>query len=491
MYPFRVYLLRLVVISALFLTPSRSYGQWPIDNASLAEFLSKSIIDTSDYLPYTYSHALDLNLMIAASKGYVIEIERLISKGADVDAATLEGATPLVFAIENNRIDAVNALLKHNPELDLSTANDETPLMMAVKMRNFEITESLLRAGSDIEYTDRYGATCLHYAAVNGYLEMVDLLLYYDAYTDAMSRDGTTPLLAAVYAGNAAEADLLIQNSANLELADDMGFTPFLLAAFYGDTLIMDILIKKGADIYAKTNNRHNALTLSIMSGDTATTSFLLSKGNKWTEKGNNFLDPYKVASKYRRQDAIDILNRNNIPGLVDYEIDQMGFTISSKFNFRDIYTGFSLSFKEPYLNLGFITGLDMKLWDTRVFIKESENLYYQYHHKSYLAYAGIFKDFSFTDTPGKWNTSFSASLLAGYSFANTLKGTSNVPEDKFKLIPSASFKFTKLNYTINTGFEYLKTPFYENGPIWFRICFTYNYFFDDIRMKAKQIKWY
>lgn len=491
MYPIRVNLLRLVVISALMLTPSRLHGQWIIDNASLADLVNKASFDTTDYIPYTYSNAIELNLMIAASKGYVSEIERLIGKGADVNAATLEGATPLVFAIENNRLEAVNALLKHNPELDLVTANNETPLMMAVKMRKFEIAEALIRAGSNIEYSDKYGATCLHYAAVNGYLDIVDLLLYYDAYTDAMSRDGTTPLLAAVYSGNAAEADLLIQNSANLELADDKGFTPFLLAAYYGDTLLMNILIKGGADIYAKTSNRNNALTLSIMTGDTVTTNYLLRKGTRWTESGNNFLDPYKVAAKYRRQDAIDILNRNKIKGLVNYEIDQMGFTFSTRFNFRDIYTGMSLSFKEPYLNMGFITGLDMKLWDTRVFIKESENLYYQYHHKGYTAYAGIFKDFSITDTPGRWNTSFSATLLAGYSFANSLKGTAISPEDKFLLIPSASFRFTKLNFTFSTGIEYIKTPFYNNGPIWGRIGLTYNYFFDDIRMKAKQIKWY
>jgi len=358
-------------------------------------------------------------------------------------------------------------------------------------MREFEIAEALIRAGANIEYSDRYGATCLHYAALFGYLDMLDLLLYYNSYIDARSRDGTTPLLAATYAGNALEADLLLQNSANPEFADDTGFTPFLLAAFNGDTLIMSILIKNGADMYAKTNNRHNALTLSIMTGDTVSTSFLLRKGKKWTENGINLLDPYKVASKYRRQDAIDILSRNNIPGLVKYEIDQMGFTVSSKFNFFDYYTGVNFSFKEPYLNLGLITGLDMKLWDTRVLIQESENHFYQYFHKSYTAYAGIFKDYSISDTPGKWNSSISVSLMAGYSFANTLKGTSITPEDKFKIIPAATFKFTKLNYTVNAGFEYLKTPFYKNGPIWLRIGFTYNYFFDNIRMEPKQIKWY
>jgi len=429
--------------------------------------------------------------MIAASKGYSSEIERLIGMGADVDALTTEGATALIFAVENNRLGVVNTLLKHNPDLELATASGETPLLLAVKARRFEIAETLIRAGANFEFSDRYGATCLHYAAIKGYLEMLDLLLYYDAYTDARSKDGTTPLLAAIYAGNAAEADLLIQNNANTELSDDAGFTPFLLAAFYGDTLIMNILIKGGADIYTTTNNGNNALTLSIITGDKTTTNYLLKRGNKWTEKGNNSLDPYKVASKYSRQDAIDILQKNNIKGIVNYEIDQMGFSISSRFNFNDFYTGFSLCFKEPYLNLGFISGLDMKLWNTRVFLKETEQLFYQYHHKAYLAYAGIFKDFSITDVPGRWNTSFSASLMAGYSFANTLKGTSITPEDKFKLIPSASFKFTKMNYTFYSGIEYIKTPFYNNGPIWVRIGFTFNYFFDDIRIRAKQIKWY
>ena len=33
--------------------------------------------------------------MVAASKGYDQEIERLISKGADINAETEEGATPL------------------------------------------------------------------------------------------------------------------------------------------------------------------------------------------------------------------------------------------------------------------------------------------------------------------------------------------------------------------------------------------------------------
>ncbi len=55
--------------------------------------------DTAEYLPEYVDNALEYNLMIAASKGLDTEVERLILRGADVDAETLDGATPLIFAI--------------------------------------------------------------------------------------------------------------------------------------------------------------------------------------------------------------------------------------------------------------------------------------------------------------------------------------------------------------------------------------------------------
>ena len=55
-------------------------------------------IDTSDYIPSFYTGGYsNYNLMIAASKGYASEIDRLIEKGADINAETNEGATPLDF----------------------------------------------------------------------------------------------------------------------------------------------------------------------------------------------------------------------------------------------------------------------------------------------------------------------------------------------------------------------------------------------------------
>ena len=166
-----------------------------------SKFEVTELIDTSDYMPSFYESALDYNLMIASSKGYISEIERLIGLGADVNTESVVGVTPLIFAVINNELEAVKTLLKYNPDLDKITSSYETPLIIAVKNNNFEICETLIRAGADVDIPDGNGASPLHYASINGYFEITDLLLYYNASIDQKSDEGITPLLAAIMAG--------------------------------------------------------------------------------------------------------------------------------------------------------------------------------------------------------------------------------------------------------------------------------------------------
>ena len=448
-------------------------------------------IDTSGYIPSFYYGALDYNLMIAASKGYDSEITRLMLKGADIEAKTNDGATPLVFAISNNHLSTVNTLISYNCDVNIITSAYETPLMIAVKNKNVEIAELLLRAGADIDFADNRGVTSLNYASIYGYFYVTDLLLYYKASIDKKARDGSTPLMSAIWAQYADIADLLIQNEANMEARDNFGFTPFHIASQNGDTVIMNMLIKYGVDIYEKNNFNWNALTLTIRTDQIPALELLLKKGNMWTSPERKAVDPYVVASKYGRKDVIEILTKENVPGNINKVIDQLGVSVSSRFTRKDIFTGISFTFKEPLLNAGIITGIDTKLWYTRVLRKQSENLYYQYMDKSSVVYAGLFKDFPLVGRQYKNNFAFSTSVSAAYAFGNKLKGTDIIPENKFILIPSAGFKWTIQNFTISGSAEYMKSYFYSIGPIWIRTGLTYTYFFDKVRAPLKTIKWY
>ncbi len=72
-------------------------------------------IDTSDYLPALYENYLNYNLMIAATKGYSSEIDRLIGMGAEIEAESREGVSPLIYAVINNQLKAVKTLLQYHP----------------------------------------------------------------------------------------------------------------------------------------------------------------------------------------------------------------------------------------------------------------------------------------------------------------------------------------------------------------------------------------
>ena len=448
-------------------------------------------IDTTEYIPSFYRGSLDYNLMVAASKGYVSEVTRLINDGADIFAETDQGATPLIFAVSNNQTEVARLLIEYGSDVNKMTSKSVSPLIIAVKNENSEIAEALIREGADIDAGDKYDATALHYASVYGYFQLVDMLLYYNASIDKKTVDGSTPLFASIWAGNADIADFLIQNHANLEARDNEGFTPFLMAALNGDTLLMKLLLVKGADIYATNNSNHNALALTIIANQKDATQFLLRIGDKWASMENNAINPYIVASKYSRKDIVKILDDNKIPGTIKYEIDQVDLMASTRFFNRDIYTGASISFREPYLNGGIILGLDTKLWYTRVLIQQSEHLFYQYMDKGSLFYAGVFKDFPLTDNPFKGNFGLSASLSAGYTFGNELKGILMAPANKLRIIPAISIVWTKKDLSFSLGADYMKSDFYHIAPIWLRIGASYNLYFDKIRTKGKTLNWY
>jgi ankyrin repeat protein len=484
----RLILMRIFFLFAILLITGKANGQWRFkENISDVNYL----LDTIEYFPPSYTDALNLNLMIASSKGYSSEIIRLIKKGADINAETAEGATPLIFAVSNNKPLAVITILAYKPQLNIVTKNDETALLIAVKNNYPELTEVLIREGADMNHPDRFGATALHHASLNGYLEVVDMLIYYEVDLNSKTTNGTTPLLASIWAGNTDVSDLLIQSGAKTEENDNEGYTPYLMASYFGDTIVMEILQKHGANIYATNKAYNNALSLAIASGNTSVVEYLLRKGDKWQDQGNRSVNLYNVAAKYRRTEMIDILKNNNIPGKPKHEIDQVSLSLSTRFFFHEFYSSLNLSFKEPYFNGGLTFGVDTKFWYSRLLIQKAERVFYQYKDKGSLVYAGIFKDFALTDYQNRYNYLLSTSLSAGYAIGNNLKGTYISTGNKFKVIPSVSLKITKMNLTYFGGLEYTGTPFYHNGPIWIRLGVSYNYFFDNVRTNIKPIRWY
>jgi len=446
-------------------------------------------IDTSGYMPLP--EGLDYNLAIAASKGYAFEIHRLIKLGADPEAIDDNGATPLIYAVANEQLNAVKALLSYDPDIDIFTFSGESPLHITSMYDMVEIGELLIRKGADINIRDNTGCTPLHYSAIYNYLYYTDMLIYYNADVNLMSSDGTTPLLAAAWAGNAEICDLLLQSGANPDRDDYDSFTPLMAASQNGDTLVADLLLKNGADIYRENRYSYNSLAVAIRSDQSVMVDFLLKRMDREKLATTKETDPFSVARSYGRKDIMTLLENYGLKGDVKTKFDKVSVSASTLFNIHDIYVGGVIEMSDPYHNINIHAGFNMKPGYTRVLVKEDDNSFTQYLDKRYVVYVGAGKEFNLREDYIRGNFSLKVDLDAGYMFSNRYKGTYESPGNYFRLMPSAVIKWSKKPVSLFLGYEYMKTGLYRAGPNWIKAGGSISFFLNRSRAPLKDIKWY
>jgi ankyrin repeat protein len=478
---FNRYLLILPVI-ILFSLPTKSFSQ-PV------------VLDTTVQiiLPLSKTQQLDFNnyLLLAASSGSIPALDWLLRNGAEIDFKTPENATPLMLAVANNKTEAVKLLLNYYPDINIKTEYSETPLIAAAKNGNMEIAEALIRDNADINLTDNNGAAPIHYAALYGYFYLTDMLLYYNADKDLKSDDGTTPLMAAIWSGYPDIADLLIRHNADCGQKDNKGFTPLMIACQTGDTVIIRLLLDRNADLYQVNNFKYDALDIAIRADNTDAAEYLLNNGYKPEKRKSGTADPYSVAIKFNRKEALSSLKEHKIIEREQQGFDRITLSAFGMLTTNDHFFGANIAFKDPKLKGGLLAGVDFKPTFSKVLIHTGESTYYQYFDKSSLIYGGIFRDFSLSDNPFTNNWVFTVSASAGYGLGNKLVGSNIIPWNKVIFIPSVGLKRTGTNFAVFANIDYLKTPFYKIGPVWLRLGISYTMFFDQNRAVMKKIKWF
>jgi ankyrin repeat protein len=81
-------------------------------------------------------------------------IELLIRYGANIDIQDIWGNTPLLYAVDKEKIEAVETLLKHGAKVNLPDYRGNTPLHSACRLGNLNIVNLLLKNGADPEAYD-------------------------------------------------------------------------------------------------------------------------------------------------------------------------------------------------------------------------------------------------------------------------------------------------------------------------------------------------
>jgi ankyrin repeat protein len=101
-------------------------------------------------LDYTLCVML-LYILYVAQKGHKDIVALLIERGADIDAASDVGSTPLYIASQKGNVEVVEYLLRHGANVDAKFKGYYTPLYIACQNGWLPIVKLLLNAGANIE----------------------------------------------------------------------------------------------------------------------------------------------------------------------------------------------------------------------------------------------------------------------------------------------------------------------------------------------------
>jgi ankyrin repeat protein len=207
-------------------------------------------------------------------------VSALLDRGADVNAAAADGATPLHFAAEADDLALIDALLDAGAAVNAKNRFNVTPLELAAQNGDRLGLERLLAAGADVNTTSREGQTALMTAARTGKLDAVEALLAHGASVDAAEEwRGQTALMWAAGEGHVDVVAALIEAGANVNAQSKSGFTPLLFAVRAAQVGTLRYLLDHGARANDLAPDGTSALNVAVVNAFYEAASVLLDYG--------------------------------------------------------------------------------------------------------------------------------------------------------------------------------------------------------------------
>lgn len=234
----------------------------------------------------------------------------LIDKGADVNIADASGATALMWGAGD--LAKVRLLVQHGANVDARSQLGRTPLLVASTYAgNAEVVQLLLAAGASANDRDQFGETALTSASKRGDAKLVEILIA--AGADVATSGGgfmpRPPLAWAAEEGNVATIATLLKHGAD---KDAKGLNAALFnASVRGPTEAVSLLLEHGASAstpsgFAGYTPLMGAAYSENMSVETA--RLLLTRGADINAKGATGATAVDLARKRGHTHLLELL---------------------------------------------------------------------------------------------------------------------------------------------------------------------------------------
>ena len=282
----------------------------------------------------------------------------LLSKGADINAKTLNGASVLHLAAKSGNMSFVEELIKNHKELDVNykTKKGKTTLHYAIKSRNLDLVKyiaSFIEGGIKTALTNAdscvlnaaYGTdeifiwllsqidneiedvdinalsvnkneTVLHICTENNFVKSVALLLKRNADTSIEDQDGKKPISIACVKGYLEISKMLFKrmNEKMVEVPENV----LVLACKSNNLELVKFIVENFKDydedfLNAKGDRGANALMRAAGEGSLEIVKYLESKGVSLDEKDKEQCNPLMNATKSGSDEIVEFLIKKGI----------------------------------------------------------------------------------------------------------------------------------------------------------------------------------
>mmetsp|Transcript_12436 Transcript_12436/g.16321 ORF Transcript_12436/g.16321 Transcript_12436/m.16321 type:complete len:790 (-) Transcript_12436:450-2819(-) len=265
---------------------------------------------------------------LCSQTGNLGTLEFLIQAGADVNIATVKGATPLSVAAEYAELECVKCLVeKGKANLEFKNVDGFTPLMKCCGVfgakpsidRKIQTALYLIKSGANVHAKEKNLRSVTHLAARSAYMPTLKSLVDHGADVNDRDSGGFVPLCDAATNAKRDSIEFLLSkgadpaakgwngntffhlaaaNTANddgslidfilkktqrsalpVDIKNFYGYTPLHLAAQAGNIKVVTALLKAKASLQEKTNQGDSPLHLAIERGHREIVGALLKQG--------------------------------------------------------------------------------------------------------------------------------------------------------------------------------------------------------------------
>lgn len=269
------------------------------------------------------SHAsaqpLDVNVsptMQLIQQGSVEDLQKAIAEGFDVNQVGEHGATPLLLATANRRLDMMHVLLQHGANVHYDQSMGVTALSIACMYDDWTMIDLLLTYGANADFCASNGETILAVCCSKGAVNAVQMLLTKQPKINTRDHKGVSPLLIAVLNEQENCLDItrmLLEKGADANFAMPDGFSPLMGAVQLNNMQKALLLLEHGANVNARQDNGEgpSALSIAVALGHTDMVSLLLANKADTSVGVNPNSSLLSFTAMLARADYLELLLKN------------------------------------------------------------------------------------------------------------------------------------------------------------------------------------